>query len=94
MENVIFEPQVDQLFDPCIVICLYKNGYENEIHLYDLLDVLDLLDELHLCHPPDVLELPGRPDHTQQKQKQQKQQQGLGQQRGRALRARPPLLLQ
>ena len=28
------------------------------VHLYDLLDVLDLLDELHLCHPPDVLELP------------------------------------
>ena len=25
LENVIFEPQVDQLFDPCIVICLYKN---------------------------------------------------------------------
>ena len=32
------------------------------VHLYDLLDVLDLVDELHLCHPPDVLELPDRPD--------------------------------
>ena len=64
------------------------------VHLYDLLDVLDLVHELHLCHPPDVLELPDPPDHTEQTQKQQKQQQGLGQQRGRARSARPPLLLQ
>ena len=34
------------------------------IHLYDLLDVLDLVHELHLCHPPDLLELPDRSDHT------------------------------
>ena len=34
------------------------------VHLYALLDVLDLVHELHLCHPPDVLELHGRPDHT------------------------------
>ena len=41
------------------------------VHLYDLLDVLDLVHELHLCHPPtNVLELPDRPDHTQQKEKQ------------------------
>ena len=33
-------------------------------HPYDLLNILDLLDGLHLCHPPDVLELPDRPDHT------------------------------
>ena len=53
------------------------------VHLYDLLGVLDLVHELHLCHPPDVLELPDRPDrpdHTQQKQKQQKQQHSLQQQ--------------
>ena len=37
-------------------------------HLYGLLDVLDLLDELRLCHPPDVMELPARPDHITQKQ--------------------------
>ena len=43
---------------------IYKNPC---IHLYDLLDVLDLVHELHLCHPPDVLELPDRPDHRQQK---------------------------
>ena len=30
------------------------------VHLHDLLDILDLLDELHVCHPPDVLGLPGR----------------------------------
>ena len=59
------------------------------VHLYDLLNVLDLAHELHLCHPPDVLELPGRPDHTQQKQKQQqqKQQRGLVQQIGGAREA-------
>ena len=34
------------------------------VHLYYLLDVLDLVLELHLCHLPDVLELPDRPDHT------------------------------
>ena len=34
------------------------------IHLYDLLDVPDLVHEFHLCHPPDVLELLDRPDHT------------------------------
>ena len=39
------------------------------MHLYDLLEVLELVHELHLCHPPDVLELPDRPDHTQQKEK-------------------------
>ena len=43
------------------------DGHGSPTHLYDLLDVLDLVDELHLCHPPDVLELP---DQTQQKQKQ------------------------
>ena len=38
----------------------------DRVLLYDLLDVLDLVHELHACHPPDVLELPDRLDHTQQ----------------------------
>ena len=54
---------------------------------YHLLDLLDLVHELHLFDPPDVLELHGRPDHTQQKQKQKQKLQK--QQRGRALRASP-----
>ena len=66
------------------------------IHPYALLDSLDLVHEFHLCHPPDVLELPDRPDHRQRKTETARTE-AAGTEAikgGGALRARPPLLLQ
>ena len=93
MDRNLFSPGIcsDHQFESIlkksveIIYKLYRKQYTKiSTHLYDQLDVLNLVHELHLCDPPDVLELPDRPDHRQQKQKrqEQKQQHSLQQQRG------------